>query len=166
MHLRAALARGLLDLLIEREIGKRADGDDDQVHAALEHRNGHRADGFHRRGFHDVFRLEREQRVHIRAGRTADGFGHLLRRFRGTAGHAHQLIIRQQAVFPCAGHNAAQKAAADDAEFRFHMFLSFCVAFCNGIAFIISWIHEKNIPFFRNKRDAVSEADGGSYSPT
>ena len=149
MHLRAALTRGLLDLLIKREIGKRADGNDDQIHAAPEHRDGHRADGFDRRGFHDIFRLEREQRVHIRADRAADCFCRLLRGFGGTAGYADQLVILKQTVFPCVCHDVAQKTAADNAEFRLHMRISFALLLCNRIAFIISWMNKKSTPFLR-----------------
>ena len=149
MHLCAAIARGLPDLLIERQIGKRADGNNNQIHAALQNRNGHFANGLDRRGFHDVFRIKRQQRVHIRADRAADCFCRLLRGFGGTAGYADQLVILKQTVFPCICHDVAQKTAADNAEFRLHMRISFALLLCNRIAFIISWMNKKSTPFLR-----------------
>ena len=120
MHLCTALLRRLLDLLIERRVGKGTDGDDDEVYALLQHRDGHSADGLHRSRLHDVLRLEGQQCIHIVADRTAGLLCHGLRLGAGAAGHTHQLVVRQKALPVGIRHDAAQKTAAHDAKFCFH----------------------------------------------
>ena len=85
MHLCAALPGRLLDLFIKREVGECTDGQHHEVHAPAQHRNGHCTHRFHRSGFHDVLRLQRQQSVHVRAGRTPHACRRLLCRSEGAA---------------------------------------------------------------------------------
>ena len=124
MHLCAALPGRLLDLFIKREVGECTDGQHHEVHAPAQHRNGHGPHRFHRSGFHDVFRLQRQQSIHVRAGRTPHACRRLLCRGEGAAGDAHQLVVFQQALLPRIGHDIAEEAAAHDAKFRFHVSVS------------------------------------------
>lgn len=68
---------------------------------------------------------QRQQGIHIVTHGTAYCFGSLFCRSTGAAGHAHQLIVWQQTVLPCIGHNVAQKSAAYDTKFCFHILNSF-----------------------------------------
>ena len=120
MHLGPALPGRLLDLLVEGEVGERADGQHHEAHAPAQHRHRHGSHRLHRGRLHDVLRLQRQQGVHVRAGRTAHGGRRLLCRGEGAAGDAHQLVVLQQALLPRVGHNVSEEAAAHDAKFRFH----------------------------------------------
>ena len=124
MHLCAALPGRLLDLFIKREVGECTDGQHHEVHAPAQHRNGHCAHRFHRSGFHDVLRLQRQQGVHVRAGRTTHACRRLLCRSEGAAGDTHQLVVFQQALLPRIGHDIAEETTAHDAKFRFHVSVS------------------------------------------
>ena len=125
MHLCPAFHGSGLDLLVKIEVGKGTDGDDDKVHALFQHRDGHGTHSLHRSGLHDVLRLQRQQGIHVIADGAAYVSSGLFGGGAGAAGDAHQLIIRQQAVFPCVGHDIAQKTAAYDAKFLFHILNSF-----------------------------------------
>ena len=125
MHLGITLCGSGLDLLIKGKVCKRANGNDDQIHAFFQHRHSHGAHSLHRSGLHDVLRLQRQQGVHIVTHGTTHCFGSLFCRSTGAAGHAHQLVVRQQTVLPCIGHNVAQKSAAYDTKFCFHILNSF-----------------------------------------
>lgn len=92
--------------------------------APAQHRNGHCAHRFHRSGFHDVLRFQRQQSVHVRAGRTTHACRRLLCRSEGAAGDAHQLVVFQQTFFPRTGHDVAEETTAHDAKFRFHVSVS------------------------------------------
>ena len=124
MHLCAALPGRLLDLFIKREVGECTDGQHHEVHAPAQHRNGHCAHRFHRSGFHDVLRLQRQQSIHVRAGRTPHACRRLLCRSEGAAGDTHQLVVFQQALLPRIGHDIAEETTAHDAKFRFHVSVS------------------------------------------
>ena len=93
--------------------------------AFFQYRHSHGAHSLHRSGLHDVLRLQCQQSIHIIADGTAYLGGKFFCRSTGAAGHAHQLVVRQQTVLPCVGHNAAQKAAAYNAKFCFHILNSF-----------------------------------------
>ena len=121
MHLGPAFHGSSLDIGIEIKVCKGTDGDDDEVHTLFQHGDGHGAHGFDGSGLHDVLRLQCQQGVHIVADGAAHGGSSLFGRSAGAAGDAHQLIVRQQAVLPCVGHDVAQKAAAHDAKFCFHI---------------------------------------------
>ena len=125
MHLGTTLCGSGLDLLIKGKVRERANGNDDQIHAFFQYRHSHGAHSFHRSSLHNVFRLQRQQGIHIIADGTAYLGGKFFCRSTGAAGHAHQLVVRQQTVLPCIGHNAAQKAAAYNAKFCFHILNSF-----------------------------------------
>ena len=125
MHLGTALHGSGLDLLVKIKVRKRANGNDDQIHAVFQYRHSHGAHSLHRSSLHNIFRLQCQQSIHIIADGTAYLGGKFFCRSTGAAGHAHQLIVRQQTVLPCVGHNAAQKAAAYNAKFCFHILNSF-----------------------------------------
>ena len=120
MHLGAALHGGCLDLCVEIQIRKGTDGQNDQIDAPLQHRDGHGAHRLHRGSLHDVLRLKRQQRVHVLADGAADIGGGLFSRGAGAAGHAHQLVVRQQTLLPRVSHDVAQKSAANNTQFCFH----------------------------------------------
>ena len=124
MHLGAALPGGLLHLLVKREVSEGTDGQDDQIHAPAQNRQRHGTHCLNRGGLHDVFGLQCQQRIHGIADGAAGFGGSCFSGGTGAAGHTHQLVLRQQAVLPCVGHNIAQKAAAHDAQFRFHSLIS------------------------------------------
>ena len=125
MHLGTALHGSGLDLLVKIKVRKGTNGNNDQIHAFFQHRHSHGAHSLHRSSLHNVFRLQCQQSIHIIADGTAYLGGKFFCRSTGAAGHAHQLIVRQQTVLPCVGHNAAQKAAAYNAKFCFHILNSF-----------------------------------------
>ena len=91
----------------------------DQIHAPIQHRDGHSAHRLHRGRLYDVLRLKCQQRVHILADGAADVGGGLFSRGAGAAGHAHQLVVRQQTLLPRVSHDVAQKAAATIPNFVF-----------------------------------------------
>ena len=110
----AALDGCGLDAIIEGGVGKRTDGDDDQVAARAQHRLGDGTHALHGRGFHDHIGLQREQLIDAVHGAAAHAVGEGLRGRLRPAGDAQQLVVRQQAFGVCVGDDAAQKAAAHD----------------------------------------------------
>ena len=72
VHLGTALHGSCLDLCVEIQIRKGTDGQNDQIHAPLQHRDGHSTHRLHRSCLHDVLRLKRQQRVHVLTNSAAD----------------------------------------------------------------------------------------------
>ena len=121
MDLCPAFPGRLLDLFVERKVRERTDGDEDQIHAPAQDRNRHGPHGLDRSRLHDVVRLERKQLFHVRTDAAADLGRSRFAGSAGAAGDTNQLIIREQTVFPSVRDDVAQKSAADDAKFRFHI---------------------------------------------
>ena len=92
--------------------------------APAQHRHRHGPHRLHRGRLHDVLRLQRQQSVHVRAGRTSHACRRLLCRSEGAAGDTHQLVVFQQALLPRIGHDIAEETTAHDAKFRFHVSVS------------------------------------------
>ena len=114
MHARATLPGSGFHPVIERGVGKRADGDDDQIAVRAQYRLGNLAHAFHGRSLHNEVRLHRQQSVDVLSGAAARALRERQRGRHRPAGDTYQLIVRQQPLCVRIGDDAAHKAAAHD----------------------------------------------------